>query len=178
MKNANKENVSDDIKKVTIRNIVILMEKIIFLIVIVFVVSKYFFEFARIDNNGMEPYLNDGDIALVYKKNKSYSVGDVVTFKLDNKRYVLRIAAKEGQTISVSDTGLLLIDGWPEENENGQKTYVDESTFDKYPYRIAQGQVFLLNDNRYEDNDSRAFGTIDVKSITGKITSLVRTRNI
>ncbi|MBR2704032.1 MAG: signal peptidase I [Clostridia bacterium] len=169
---------NDELKKTTIKNTIILIEKIIFLSIVIFVVTKYFFEVTRINTNGMQPYVYDGDLALVYKKKGNYTIGDVIMFKKDNKKYVLRIIAKEGQVISMSESGNLIIDGWPENRETVYKTYPAENSNITYPYVVEPGKVFVMNDNRYEDDDSRYFGAIETKSIVGKVVSVVRTRNI
>ena len=36
-------------------------------------------------------------------------------------------------------------------------------------YTIPKGQVFVMGDNRENSSDSRMFGTINVKNITGKV---------
>lgn len=174
-----KNNIEkDEEKKEIFRNGIILAEKIIFLIVVVFVVGKYFFGFIRISDNSMQPYLFDGDFAIIYKKNRSYSVGDVIEYKYNGKKYILRIIAKEGQSVSISDTGTLLINGWPEARESFSKTKLSENAQINYPYTVEKGKVFVMCDNRAQDLDSRTFGAINVNDIKGKVISILRTRNI
>ena len=126
----------------------------------------------------MSPNIAAGDLLLYYRLDKNYQIGDVVTFKMDDKRYVLRIIALEGQVITLNTEDEFLIDGEIEYH----KTYFENSFPNgsrvSYPYRVPKNKVFVVGDYRTNSNDSRLFGAIDVNSIDGKVISLIQTKDI
>lgn len=112
--------------------------------------------------------------------------GDVVTFIKPNcvretngryvkETYVKRVIAVGGQTIDLVG-GYVYVDGvaldepyvlgkptYPLQTPEG---YINENP--QYPYTVPEGEVWVMGDNRIKSNDSRAFGSIPVDSITGR----------
>ena len=159
-----------------IMNIKVLIKKIIFIILLFYVMFFWIFGITRISNNSMSPNIAAGDLLLYYRLDHEYAIGDVVTFKKNNNRYILRIIATEGQVITLNSNGDFIIDGEVEYH----KTYMENSIPKKivYPYTVPKGSVFVVGDYRSLYNDSRSFGAISTDLIEGKIISLLQTKDI
>lgn len=125
-----------------------------------------------IHGNRMFPKMRDGDCAIVLKIG-GYQKDDVVTFKKDGVRFFSRIIAAEGDTVKVGPEGLKINDLTPSE-EVFYDTVAEEETI----YSIGKGEVFLLNDYRSNDTDSRSFGVIKLSELDGKVVFLFRWRGI
>jgi signal peptidase I len=117
--------------------------------------------------------------------------GDVVTFKNPKNESIIlvkRCVAVQGQTISIRQ-GIVYVDNKPFlptlETKRTDSTikpvdYNDPSMFpeckgniDNYgPLTIPSGKCFLIGDHRDNSLDSRHFGFVDIKSITGKVQSI------
>jgi signal peptidase I len=59
-------------------------------------------------------------------------------------------------------------------NERGlQEPYVDEAPrYEMPPYRVPDGHLFVLGDNRNDSNDSHAWGPLDQKRVSGVVRTL------
>lgn len=161
-----------------VMNIKVLIKKVIFIVLLIYIMFFYIFGFVRIKNNAMTPNIAAGDLLLYYRLDKKYNVGDVVTFNLNNRNYILRVIAVEGDIVSKGSNGDFLINGDIEYH----KTYLENSfpSFNrvKYPYKVPKGKVFVVGDYRSEYNDSRVFGAISTDTIKGKVIGLIQTKDI
>ena len=165
-------------KSLIVMNIKVLIKKVIFIILLIYILFFHIFGFVRIKDNAMTPNIAAGDLLLYYRLDKKYNVGDVVTFRLNDKNYILRVIAVEGDVVSKGINGDFLINGDIEYH----KTYLENSfpSFNrvKYPYKIPKDKVFVVGDYRSEHNDSRVFGAISTKIIKGKVIGLIQTKDI
>ena len=59
----------------------------------------------------MHPHIKPGDLLLYYRLPQRYTAGETVVFEKDGTRYTGRVAARGGDTVEVTDTALLLING-------------------------------------------------------------------
>ena len=57
------------------------------------------------------PHIKPGDLLLYYRLPQRYTAGETVVFEKDGTRYTGRVAARGGDTVEVTDTALLLING-------------------------------------------------------------------
>ncbi len=132
-----------------------------------FVICPY-----AVHGNRMFPKMRDGDCAIVLKIG-DYQKEDVVTFKKDGIRYFSRIIAVEGDTVKIGPDGLKINDLIPSE-EIFYETVSEVETV----YNIGEDEVFLLNDYRSNDTDSRSFGVVKLSELDGKVVFLFRWRGI
>ena len=55
-------------------------------------------------------------------------------------------------------------------------TYKAENSAISFPYTVEEGRAFILNDYRENTDDSRSFGTVDLKEIDGPFLLTIRRR--
>lgn len=173
----NEEQLREEQKQKTLRNLKTLIIKIVILLIIAFVFFGFIFGITRMGTSYMNPYLTDGDLLFFYRLDRKFELGDVVYLKHNKKEYVLRIVAKPGQTVDIDTEGVLLIDGRPEVHKSYYDTKKIEDSSITFPYKVETGKYFVLNDYRLQLEDSRLFGAISESSIIGKVIGRVQVRN-
>lgn len=123
----------------------------------------------RVEGTAMKPTFNDGDRIFIDKNPGELKRGEFVTFLYPKDRakwYFKRIVGLPGETIEIRE-GKVFING-----EILDEPYLDEA-FNQLktafpPRRIDEYHYFVMGDNRDNSSDSRYWGTVDEKLITGK----------
>ena len=105
---------------------------------------------------------------------------------LSDKDYLL-ISRQAYTLFSKPKAGDIIVFPQPDGDEKGKRLYIKKNkvivdgkilnedyigrkeTHGNINYTIPKGQVFVMGDNRENSSDSRMFGTINVKNITGKV---------
>ncbi len=125
---------------------------------------------------GMYPAVKDGDLVLACRMIWDCREGDLVVYRQEGRRYLGRVAAREGDIVMMDDSGRLLVNGTVRNGETLYPTYARETT--EYPQRVPRGTVFLLGDFRTQSRDSRDFGAVPLENIQGKLWSIIRIRGL
>lgn len=103
------------------------------------------------------------------------SQGDIIVFEnpeRDPEKDVLckRVIARGGQTVDLKD-GSVYIDGRKiaEDYAKGDSypLYIGKAKQISYPYKIPEGEIWVMGDNRENSADSRYFGAIPENSVIG-----------
>ena len=124
-------------------------------------------------NINMFPAVADGDLAITYKLGGYYN-GDIVVYEVDGIKRFGRVVGIPGDEIDISEDGHYTINGSvPYETIYFSTHPADQSNI-TYPYRIQDGEVFILNDLRDDATDSRIYGGIS--NLKGKVVLLIRRR--
>lgn len=103
------------------------------------------------------------------------SQGDIIVFEnpeKDPEKDVLckRVVARGGQTVDLKD-GSVYVDGKKisEDYAKGDSypLYIGKAKRISYPYKVPEGELWLMGDNRENSADSRYFGAIPEDSVIG-----------
>jgi len=146
-------------------------------VVIALIVRYFLIEPYRIPTGSMLPtiQLNDMVLAnkLVYKTGHDPKYNDIVVFKDPDGEYpqlIKRVIATGGQTVNLVDghvevDGKKLVEPYTHgEPSNPLPGYPDIT----FPYKVPQGDIWVMGDNRTNSADSRAFGAVPISTVYGR----------
>lgn len=122
----------------------------------------------RVESVSMQDTLQPGDFVFVNKL--AYLLGDVnrgdvIVFEPpfpSPEPFIKRVIGIEGDEIVVKDGEVYI---------NGHKViepYIKSNTTHSGKWKIPQGYVFVMGDNRRNSNDSRGWGLLPIDNIQGK----------
>ena len=125
----------------------------------------------------MAPMIKDGDVVLFYRLSRDYAIGDLLLLDFQGERQVRRVVAQAGDTVDITDDGLIINGGLQHEPDIFQQTwrYVNGISF---PLTVEEGQVFVLGDAREIAADSREYGPVSTKDTLGKVITVIRRRGL
>lgn len=153
-----------------------LMLKCAVVIVALIILLGYIFGMTRNLSLNMQPSFQDGDLVFYYRIVQGYAADDVVVIHHKNQALLERIAAVSGDTVDITEDGLMINGSLVQEQHAfGETTQFEEGV--TFPLTVPAGKVFLLGDNRPHATDSRIFGCIDVQDIDGRVIGIFRRRN-
>jgi len=159
------------------QEIVRLIIKITSVIVFGFLILQFVYGFARYPDDSMTPAVKAGDVLLYYRLNKNYTSSDTVILEYEEKLQARRIVAIEGDTVDITEEGLIINDNLQVEAQIYEETLPDQKGIE-YPVTLEAGQVFVLGDKRTAAVDSRIYGPVEVKNTLGKVITILRRRSI
>ena len=160
------------------KDILFLILKIAAIVLTFVLLFTFLFGIIRYQDPAMEPAIKDGDLVIYYRNNRGgYLPQDVIVIKYKGKEQVRRVIATAGDTVDITEEGLVLNGALQQELSIYQKTqrYQDGVSF---PLTVPQGEVFVLGDNRTNSIDSRIYGCVKVKDTIGKVMTIIRRRGI
>jgi len=148
----------------------------------------------RIQSGSMQPTLREGDYVMVNIKHhgsKKLQRGDLVVYKFPEdptKEFLGRVIGLEGEKLEIRNKWVYVNNSPLQED---YKTHEDSRIFakkdfpdtdsirDNYgPVIVPWGSCFVLGDNRDKSYDSRYWGFLPLKSITGKASYLYLSADI
>lgn len=137
----------------------------------------FMFGFGRNGDSFMNPAIKDGDLVLFYRLDKRYVAQDVLVLKYQGKIQVRRVIALAGDTVDISQEGLMINGAIQQE----PGIYVSTNRYEEgveFPVTLKEGEVFVLGDHRTNAADSRIYGAVDISDTMGKVMGIFRRRNI
>ncbi len=138
------------------------------------VIFTFFFRISTVSGQSMENTLHHGDQLLISSITTDIKYGDVVVTSQPNyfgKTLIKRVIAVGGQTVSFDiENKRVLIDGEPLD-EPYIKEEMDFPETMKKTYKVPEGKLFVMGDNRNHSSDSRDMyiGLIDEDYVIGKV---------
>lgn len=159
------------------RDILFLFLKIAAVTAALVLVLTFLYGLHRNADPSMNPSIRAGDLVLFYRLDKTYAVGDTLLLEYEGQRQARRVIAASGDTVDITEDGLMINGALQQEPEIYQKTqrYANGVVF---PLTVGEGQVFVLGDARENAIDSRVYGAVKVTDTLGKIITILRIRNI
>lgn len=131
--------------------------------------ATLWFPVLEIYGMSMTPTLAENEI-VVSVKSQSVDRGELVAFYFGNKILVKRCIALPGDVVTITDDGLVSVNG-----EQLDEPYVSELSLGEcdleFPYTVPQERYFLLGDHRESSIDSRSsvIGCVSLDQIVGKV---------
>jgi signal peptidase I len=147
------------------------LRDIFFSIAIAAVVIVFLYQPVKVEGTSMLPWLQDQERIFVNKfvyRFEEIARGDIIVFRfpLDpSKSYIKRVVGLPGDIVEI-DEGRLVIN-----HQEVPEPYVLQSFRDHTsarPLVVPEGEYYVLGDHRNTSNDSRTWGTVARKHITGK----------
>lgn len=138
------------------------------ILVLVFVVSPI-----TVQGESMTPTLTDGERIFCVKVGYTIEHGDIIMTHRPGVEYsvVKRVIGLSGDKISIKG-GVVYLNGeaLEEDYTNKDFSYYDPTiVWDMEEIAVPEAHVFLMGDNRGISIDSRAYGTVSVDQIIGKV---------
>jgi signal peptidase I len=135
-------------------------------------IVTFVFQIARVEGQSMAPTLADQDRLIVNKF--AYEVGspqrgDIVMlyYPVDpSKSFVKRVIAEEGDEVRIVG-GHVYVNDAPMVDDFVAPEYRSHEDFG--PLRIQNGYYFVMGDHRNNSSDSRDWGVVPKKYITGRV---------
>jgi len=126
---------------------------------------------------GMNPAVKDGDLVIYYRWDRDYVAGDLIVLDYQGESQVRRVVAVAGDTVDISERGLVVNGSLQQEREIFFKTerYADGPLL---PLTLGEGEVFVLGDAREDVTDSRIYGAVNVTDTKGQVITILRRRNL
>ncbi len=151
----------------------ILYIAIVFLLT--YLVIHYVGQRTQVSGMSMEYTLSDGDNLIVDKISYRFHKPerfDIIVFPYqheENTYYIKRIIGLPGETVQIGEDGTIFIDGEELEESYGREAIQDPGAA-REPVALADGEYFVLGDNRNASSDSRDpnVGVIKGKDIIGR----------
>jgi signal peptidase I len=122
----------------------------------------------RVDGFSMNPSLENGEYILVNKL--AYKIGEpargdivVFSFPLDpSQDLIKRVIGLPGESVSIQN-GSVTVNDIPL-----TEPYIAAAPMYNGTWVVAEGQLFVLGDNRNESKDSHEWGLLPMENIIGK----------
>ena len=173
-------DISEQIRKrrynlATKRGYKLLLKNILITVVLVILVFRFVFSVDIAKGSDMYPAVLDGDVVIGYRLDKDYLKDDVVVCEVNKKQMIGRVVAKEGDTVNITEQGVLFVNGT---EQTGEIAFPTNPGNQEYPYVVPKGYVYILGDYRTKAIDSRTFGPVKKANVKSKVTFIFRKRGI
>lgn len=162
-------------KKSTLRLFLTLLAKLALIAAAVWALLNFVLGVSIHYGNNMYPAIRDGDLIVAYRLQRPY-LNAAVLYRRGEKLCMGRVVAMPGDQVEISEGGALSVNGIAPAEEIFYPTYPDETAALSYPLTVGEDQVFLLNDFRTDQSDSRSFGPVDMEDLIGPTLLTMRRR--
>ena len=150
--------------------------RVVVLALTAYVIFTQVFLITQNKGQGMFPAIKDGDLIIGYRLQQEYAKNDVVVYTVNGEQRVGRIIGRPTDVVTISESGSLLVNGTTQTGEILYPTYAKEGL--EYPYKVPEGQFFILGDYRTNAEDSRDHGSVIMEHVKGKVITILRRRGL
>lgn len=145
------------------------VETLLFTLLIYLLIRTFLFENYRVVGTSMVPTLADGQFLVVNKLGYRLHApqrGDIIVFRdpfSTDRKLIKRVIGLPGETVELQG-GEILIDG-----QSLDEPYLaDPGDTTRTATVLAEGEFWVMGDNRDNSSDSRSWGTLARARIVGK----------
>ena len=138
-------------------------------------INTFFFRLSGVRGSSMLDTLKSGDQLILqvigYEKPERGDVIVCTSDAFDGEALVKRVIAVEGDTVSISGDGYMVVNGEKLYEPYAKEPIADTARGDQsYPLTVEEGHIFVVGDNRNHSTDSRKImvGQIDEERVIGK----------
>lgn len=133
------------------QDIVQLLLKIAFIILVVFLIFTFLYGIVRVNDVSMKPAIKDGDMVLYYRLDKRFISGDVAVFEDDGRTTCGRVVAVAGDTVDITKNALKINGA----EQISQDIYFNTTRFKNgvdFRLRLGKGRFLCLEttDHRHQ----------------------------
>lgn len=151
---------------------------VVLALAIIVPVRYYLFQPFFVKGASMEPTFNDGDYVLIDElafRLRDFKRGEVIVFRAPpdhSQFYIKRIVGLPGEEIQIQNNKITIFN---QEHLKGfildESSYLDSSvpTPGNLREKIGPDELFVLGDNRLHSSDSRFWGLVGKKLVTGRV---------
>jgi signal peptidase I len=122
----------------------------------------------RVDGDSMKPTLLSGEYVIVNRvsyKLGSPQRGDIIVFHYPRdprEEYIKRVIGLPGDEVEIKQ-GTVYVN-----SQSLDESYLKVKSGDTGTWRVPEGQLFVLGDNRNNSSDSREWGSVPMDYVVGK----------
>jgi len=160
------------------KELMFLFVKIASIVLVLMLLFIFLYGIIRYNEPSMAPMIKDGDLVIFHRYTKrGYMPQDAVVLEFKGQRQVRRVVATAGDTVDITEQGLMINGSLQQEPDIYQKTERYENGVD-FPLTVPEGQIFVLGDSRINATDSRIYGCVKIEDTLGKVMTVIRRRSI
>jgi signal peptidase I len=159
------------------QELTLLMAKLLAICGVAILAFTFLYGLQRSTDPDMAPAVKDGDLVMFYRLDRQYAAGDLLILTFQGSRQIRRVVAIAGDTVDVTENGLMINGSYQQELEIYSETrrYAEGT---ELPVLLNEGEVFVLGDKRDNATDSRLYGPVKTKDTLGTVITIIRRRNL
>ncbi len=159
------------------------LESFVFAMFIVILVFTFVFRIVLVQGDSMNSTLTNGDRLIISHLNYTPKRDDIVVVeaKTDyfHKTIIKRVIGIGGDTVRINyNDNTITVNGSVIKDDHKKEVMLDKFQFfdgaylvedGVYEYKVPEGKIFVMGDNRNNSTDSRRLGFIDNDMVLGKV---------